>query len=155
MNNNQKTDLDIRLGNEKLEVKIWTKYLGIYIDSKLTWEKEIQIANSKLHKGGGIIRTMRHFLQEKQHKLLFSAFNSPYLDYVAIAWAGAAKIQTNTAKPLYKYFKILTLELNIKLLLVKSIKKLIFKENNMWQLSIELSPILQQFWSDKTNSTLF
>ena len=36
MNNIQKTDLDIRLGNERLEVKEYAKYLGIYIDSKLT-----------------------------------------------------------------------------------------------------------------------
>ena len=86
MNNIQKTDLDIRLGNEKLEVKEYAKYLGIHIDSKLTWEKQIQIPNSKLHKGICIIWTMRHFLQKKQLELLFSAFVSPYLDYGALAW---------------------------------------------------------------------
>ena len=48
------------------------------------------------------------------------------------------KDKKHIAKPLCKYFKILTLELNIRLLLVKCMKKLIFKENNMWQLSIEL-----------------
>ena len=57
-NNIQKTDLDIQLGNEKLEVKEYAKYLRIYFDSKLTWEKQIQITNSELHKGIGIIRTM-------------------------------------------------------------------------------------------------
>ena len=34
---------------------------------------------------------MQHFLQEKQLKLLFSAFISPYLDYGAITLGGAAK----------------------------------------------------------------
>ena len=149
MNNILKTDLDIWLGNKKLEVKEYAKYLGIYIDSKITWEKQIQITNSKLHKGIGIIRTMRHFLQEKQLKLLFSAFISPYLDYGALAWGGAAKTHINKldrslrktitfimfkdkkhiAKPLYKCLKILPQELNIKLLQVKFMKKLILKEH--------------------------
>ena len=34
---------------------------------------------------------MRHFLQEKQLKLLFSAFISPHLDYGALTWGGVAK----------------------------------------------------------------
>ena len=43
MNRIQKADLNIRLENEKLKVKEFTKYVGIYIDSKLTWRKQIQI----------------------------------------------------------------------------------------------------------------
>ena len=39
MNNIQKADLDIRLGNEKLEIKEYATYLGIYIAIKLTWDK--------------------------------------------------------------------------------------------------------------------
>ena len=57
MNNIQKADRDIRLGNGKLEAKEYAKYLGIFVDSKLTWEKQIEITNSKLHKGIGIIRS--------------------------------------------------------------------------------------------------
>ena len=34
---------------------------------------------------------MRHFLQEKEVKLLFSAFISPYQDYGALTWGGVAK----------------------------------------------------------------
>ena len=149
VSNIQKTDLDIRLGNEKLEVKQYAKYLGLHIDSKLTWEKQILITNSKLHKEIDIIRTMWHFLQEKQLELLFSAFISPYLDYGALAWGGAAKTHINKlerslrkimrlmmfkdkkhiAKPLYGYLKVLPLELNIKPLQAKFVKKLILKEH--------------------------
>ena len=137
MNKIQKANLDIPLGNEKLKVKEFAKYLrGIYIDSKLTWEKQIQITNAKLRKGIGIIRTMRHFLQENQLKLLFSAFTSLYLDYGAFAWEGAAKTHVDKldrslrktirlmmfkdkkhiAKTLYKYLKILPLEEHPKII---------------------------------------
>ena len=92
---------------------------------------------------------MQHFLQEKQLKLLFSGFISPYLEYGALAWGGAAKTHINKlerslrktirlmmfkdkkhiSKPLYKYLKILPPELNIKLLQVKFRKKLMLKEH--------------------------
>ena len=88
---------------------------------------------------------MRHFLQEKQLKLLFSAFISPYLDYGALAWGVEAKKHAkkldrslrktirlmmfkdkkHIAKPLYKYLEILPLELNRTLLQGKFMKKLI------------------------------
>ena len=41
MNRIQKTDLDIHLREQKLEIKKFLKYVGIYIDSKLTREKQI------------------------------------------------------------------------------------------------------------------
>ena len=142
MNNIQKPDLDIPLGNEKLELKEFTKYIGIYIDSKLSWEKQIQITNSKQQKGIGIIRTMRHFSQKKKFKLLFLAFLSPYLEYGTPAWVGAVKTQVNKLDrnlrkairlimfkdkivSISKYFP---LELNVKLLQDKFMKRLILEE---------------------------
>ena len=71
MNKIQKADLDICLVDEKLEVKEFAKYFVIYINSKLTWEKHMQITYSKLQKRTGIIKTMQHFLHKKQLKLLF------------------------------------------------------------------------------------
>ena len=92
---------------------------------------------------------MRHFLQEKQLKLLFSAFISPYLDYGALTWGGVAKTHVkkldrslrktiklmmfkdkkHIVKPLCKYLKILPLELNIKLLHTKFMQKSILEEH--------------------------
>ena len=91
---------------------------------------------------------MRHFLQEKQ-LFLFSVFNSPHLNYGTPAWGGAAKTHLNKtdrnlrktirlmmfkdkkhiAEPLYKYLKILPLELTIKLLQAKFMKNLILEEH--------------------------
>ena len=76
---------------------------------------------------------MPHFIQEKQLKLLSSSFIIPCLDYGALACGGAAKTHVDKldrslrktirdmmfkdkkhiAKLLYKYLKILPLELNI------------------------------------------
>ena len=90
MNKIQKTDLDIHLGEEKLEIKKFLKY----VDSKLKWEKRKQSTSFKLQKIIGIIRGIC-FLQEKQLTLLFSGFISLYLDYGSLVWEGAAKAHVN------------------------------------------------------------
>ena len=56
------TNINIHLGDDKLEPKDYAKSLGVNIDSKLTWEKHIQTTNFKLQKGIGIIKIMRNFL---------------------------------------------------------------------------------------------
>ena len=41
------------LEDYKLEPMDYAKYLDVYIDSKLTWEKDVQMTNSKLQKESG------------------------------------------------------------------------------------------------------
>ena len=69
----------------------YAKCLGVYIDSKLTSEKHIQMTNFKLQKGIKIIKIMWNFLQEKQFKQLFFTLMKPYTDYGTLAWGSAAK----------------------------------------------------------------
>ena len=134
MNRIQKRDLDIHLGEEKLEIKEFVKCVGIYINSELTRGKHTQSISFRLQKGIDIIREMWHFLLEKQLKFLFSAFMSSYLGYGVLVSGGAAKAHVNkldrslrktirfilfkdkkyTAKPLCEHLKILPLELNTK-----------------------------------------
>ena len=58
MNRIQKRDLDIHLGEEKLEIKEFVKCVGIYIDSELTRGKHTQSISFRLQKGIGITREM-------------------------------------------------------------------------------------------------
>ena len=78
-------DISINFGDDKIEPKDYARYLGVYIDSKVTWEKHIQMANFKLQKGIGIIKIMRKFLQEKQLKQLFFTLMKTYIDYGTLA----------------------------------------------------------------------
>ena len=47
----------------------------------------------KIGKGIDILRTMRHFLQEKQLKDLYSSFTKPYNEYGNLSWGGVAKLK--------------------------------------------------------------
>ena len=65
LNRNQNNkNINISLGQDKLQPKEYAKYFGVFIDSKLTWEKHIQMKNSKLQKEIGILKMMKYFLQE-------------------------------------------------------------------------------------------
>ena len=46
---------------------------------------------NKISKVFGILRTMRHFLQEKELKDLYSSFIKSYTEYCKLAWGQAAK----------------------------------------------------------------
>ena len=65
---------------EELQQKQFAKYLGIYIDESLSWHKHIQMIINKISKDIGILRTMCHFLQEKQLKDLYSSFIKPFTE---------------------------------------------------------------------------
>jgi len=144
-NANSDKILSLKINNLLLEEKTYTKYLGIYIDHKLTWQHQTHHINSKLIKGNAILAKLRHYVPEKVIKNLFNALIQPHLDYGALIWGNAAaihlnKIQTSLnktvrimnfkkftddVKPLYELSKILSLKSNVEFLQGKFIWKLI------------------------------
>ena len=147
-NNEPKKDINIYLDGEQLKPKEYAKYLGVYIDNKLSWQNHIQETNNKINKGIGILKIMRHYLQDKQLINLYFSFIKPYIEYGTLAWGGACKTnltkidrslnksvrtmlfknRREPSKPLYKYLNILPLEYNIKLLRGKFMHKLLSKK---------------------------
>ena len=62
------------IDKEKLEQKDTGKYLGIYFDKNLTWNKHIECINCKVNRGIGVLGKIRKFVQEKTLKNIFNAF---------------------------------------------------------------------------------
>ena len=55
----------IYIGSDQLEHKETAKYLGVYFDKKLSWNKHIQYTNSKISRSLGILSKVRNYVQEK------------------------------------------------------------------------------------------
>ena len=53
------------IDKEELGQKDTAKYIGIYFDNNLTWNKDIEHINCKLNRGTGILRKIRKFVHEK------------------------------------------------------------------------------------------
>ena len=77
---------DAYINGEPLEFNSEAKYLGVIIDNKLTWRQYIENIKNKINKGLGILKKVRHFLQEDTLVSLLNAFLKPYIDYGSLTW---------------------------------------------------------------------
>ena len=69
--------LNIKIKGEQIEEKEYTKYLGILIDNKLSWNYHIKHANLKISKGIGILTKLSRYLSKNVLRTLFYAFVQP------------------------------------------------------------------------------
>ena len=73
-----------------LEMKDYVKYLGLMIDSNLSWKYHIESICHKISKSIGIIAKIRHYVPRR---VLLSVYNSlivPYLTYGICSWGNCA-----------------------------------------------------------------
>lgn len=110
----------------------YIKYLGVYIDENLTWDKQINFILSKISKNNGIIRRLRHYVNLKTLQSLYYTLIYPYFSYGILSWDSTYKTklsrictaqnkcysirslffanQRETANPLYTILEFLTFE---------------------------------------------
>ena len=131
-----KTTLNIKINNILVEEKQSAKYLGIFIDNKLTWKSQIQHIKAKLAKSIGMISKIRYYVNETCILNLYHSFVQSHVNYNILNWTctnpmllkpietkikkairtiSFAKTKYDHAAPLFKHHKILPLYEQIKL----------------------------------------
>ena len=65
------------------------KFLGVLIDSKLSWKSYIEYITKKVAKSIGIIKRVRNFLPTDSLNTLYNTLVLPYLNYCNIIWANS------------------------------------------------------------------
>ena len=92
---NYKVNLKIYDNNRKhficLERKDYVKYLGVLIDSNLTWKHHISHIASKISKSVGIICTLRHLAPFSTLLNIYRSLIYPNSSYGLVAWGQPAK----------------------------------------------------------------
>ena len=78
-----------------LDKKTYIKYLGILIDSSLTWKYHISYITSKISKTIGVIARLRHFVPTSTLLTFYRSLLSPYLLYGLTVWGQAPQIYLN------------------------------------------------------------
>ena len=61
--------LNIKIKGEQIQGNDYTKYLGILIDNKLSWNCHIKHVNLKISKGIGILTKLRRYLSKSVLRL--------------------------------------------------------------------------------------
>ena len=84
INNNSNT-------SQPLEMKNYIRYLGILIDSNLSWKFHTDYVCQKVSKTIGIIAKLRHFVPRHVLLTLYRSLILPYISYGICAWGHAAE----------------------------------------------------------------
>ena len=64
--------MKLSIHDEEPEQKDFAKYLGVYFDKQLSWSKQIEIKNNKLHKGIGILTRLQVSSRRSYEKFIKS-----------------------------------------------------------------------------------
>ena len=72
-----------------------TKFLGVFIDNKLSWKPHIRYICTKVAKGIGVILKARKVFDHETLSTLYYTFVYPYLNYCIHVWGGAYDTHLN------------------------------------------------------------
>ena len=84
--NSPNRKIDLSIDGHKIEQTFKTKFLGVIIDSQLTWKYHISYISGKIAKGIGIIIKARKLLDRDTLITLYYSFIYPYLQYCNHVW---------------------------------------------------------------------
>ena len=98
-NSKKLNNINIKINNEVIIEKECTKYLGIYIDNKLSWKEHISTVKIKLDRGIGILSKLKIFAPRSVMKSAYHAFITPHINYGLLNWGNASN---NLLNPIIK-----------------------------------------------------
>ena len=78
----------VSIGEQNVDIVTSCKYLGVYVDSKLTFKQHITYVTSKIAKNTGILFKIRDSLPLKARLDYYYSMIFPYLTYNVIVWGG-------------------------------------------------------------------
>ena len=96
--NKSTPSINIQINGISVEEKEHTKYLGIQIDNKLTFEKHIEHVKSRLIKGNAILSMVRHYLPKTTLLKTYNAYVQPHIDYGLNVWGHTFKTHLSPVK---------------------------------------------------------
>ena len=78
----------VNIGNFSLERVNSFKFLGLYLDEKLTFREHCTHVGNKISRSIGIMYRLREYLSLNCLKMLYNSLVYPYLFYCNIIWGG-------------------------------------------------------------------
>ena len=87
---NISSDLNLFYRNEKIARVFHTKFLGVVIDDKLSWNQHVNNLCNTLSKNIGILYRLQ-FLPQNVLLMLFHALISSHINYCSIVWGFTSK----------------------------------------------------------------
>ena len=85
-NRNNNVQCNIHIDGIPIVEKKSIKFLGITLESTLSWNEHIQNIHSSVSRNVGILYKLKYFLNEKSLFILYNGLILPYISYCNIIW---------------------------------------------------------------------
>ena len=85
-----------------LQCEDHVKYLGVLLDSNLSWKFQINNVALKISRAVGVVASLMHFVPRTTLLNIYQSLILPYLTYDLAAWGQAAKIHLQKTLVLQK-----------------------------------------------------
>ena len=96
-------NITIEIDKQPITCVTKTKFLGVIIDSKLSWKEHISYVCGKVAKGIGIISKVRKYVNKSTLLELYYSFSYPYLTYCNHVWGLSCKSYMDAMVMLQKF----------------------------------------------------
>lgn len=97
-----KHGFNIVINNVNLQTASSVKFLGVFIDSKLTWHDHISHLCSQVAKSVGIIGRLKYIPPKNVLRAIYLTLVYPRLSYCSLAWSGTSNTSLNKLTVLQK-----------------------------------------------------
>ena len=101
-NNSHKIDSNLIIDGLPLIEKNSTKFLGVTIDSNLTWKEHIHSIHTSISRNTGILYKLKEFLSEKSLLILYNSLILSHINYCNIVWGNCSTTNINSLLLLQK-----------------------------------------------------
>ena len=84
--NKKKQSIEISLNEKLLEQSERERFLGVIIDSSLSWTLHISTLTTKISRNAGILYRLKGIVPDKTLKMLYNSFIQSHLNYCSSVW---------------------------------------------------------------------
>lgn len=101
----------LTIDNEEIHRSNQEKYLGLWLDEKLTWKPHIEGLKTKLISVLGAVRNISNYIPKRVSSIIYNSLVKSHLEYLIEIWGSAAathlkslqRIQNKIIKVLFHY----------------------------------------------------
>ena len=143
--NNQLTDFNVKINDKTITRTTCVKYLGVFIDDKLTWSNHIAYLEKKLSRSVGLFYRTRQYLSDSALTSLYFSFVYSHLQFAIGAWGDVGITTLNQLNVLHKTIRAMIYS-SFRTKITPLHKKLnLLKLDEIY--SLELGKIMHKFHS--------
>ena len=110
-----KHKITLKIQKKAITEKDHVKYLGIMIDSGLTWQSHIDLVSKKISRAIGMLYKIRPFVNKQTLIMLYYSLIFPHINYAIEIWGSSQEINLNRILILQKRALRMISHLDIRL----------------------------------------